>query len=79
MNNKRGKNVLLCSLGLVFMYEYAVYAYFEHIWGRGNLERSNMIQTPGGRADLSQSTDRPGYSSAQRFQADKLIKRKGSL
>lgn len=55
------------------MYEYAVYAYFEHIWGRGNLERSNMIQTPGGRADLSQSTDRPGYSSAQMFQADKLI------
>lgn len=47
--------------------------YFGHIWSRGNLERSNMIQTPGGRAGLSQSTGRPGYSSVQMFLEDKLI------
>lgn len=47
--------------------------YLGHIWDHGNLVHSNMIQTPGGRAGSSLSTDRPGYSSAQKFQEDKLI------
>lgn len=46
--------------------------YFGHICGRGNLERSSITRTPGGRAGLSPSTGKPDYSSVQMFLGDKL-------
>jgi len=54
-------------------------AYVGHIWDRGNLGRSNTIQTPGGRAGSSLSTGTPGDSSVQMFLGDKLREGEGYM
>ena len=57
----------------MFSYKHFFSTYFGHILDHENLGHSNMIRTLGGRAGLSLSTGRPGYSSAQMSLEDKLI------
>lgn len=46
--------------------------YFCHIWARESQGRSNTSRPRGGSVGWSQSTDRPGYSWAQKYLEDKL-------